>query len=164
MIVDVLCIRFHVEYMKNTKKQHPKRKSHYDNDIFKNEIPTIKYVNFEHSNFPMEIDDDENNEIEEFEKYNGNTISINVYGIHKDIKKHCEDSLVGEYMNNVDEGRQVNNIDNNDRLLITEDDYDRSIFPMYITKNTKQNTSHIDLLHDVDEDNNGHFVYIKDFE
>ena len=29
---------------------------------------TIKYVNFEHCNFPMEIDDDENNSIEEFEK------------------------------------------------------------------------------------------------
>ena len=33
----------------------------------------------------MEIDDDEINEIEEFEKDNGNRISINVYGIHKDI-------------------------------------------------------------------------------
>jgi hypothetical protein len=31
-------------------------------------------------------------------------------------------------------------------------------------KNTKRNTIHIDVLHIVDEDNNGHFVYIKDFE
>ena len=35
---------------------------------------------------------------------------------------------------------------------------------MYITKNTKSTTIHIDLLHIVDEDNNGHFIYIKDFE
>ena len=35
---------------------------------------------------------------------------------------------------------------------------------MYITKNTKSKTIHIDLLHIVDEDNNGHFIYIKDFE
>ena len=53
----------------------------------KQEIPAIKYVNFGHCNFPMEIDDDEINEIAEFEKGNGNIISINVYGIHKDIKK-----------------------------------------------------------------------------
>ena len=33
----------------------------------------------------MEIDDDETNEIEELEKDNGNRISINVHGIHKDI-------------------------------------------------------------------------------
>ena len=50
------------------KKQHADRKSHYDNDRFKKEIPAIKYVNFEHCSFPMEIDDDENNSIEEFEK------------------------------------------------------------------------------------------------
>ena len=71
--------------------------------IYSKKTPAIKYVNFEHSNFPIEIDDDENNEIEEWEKYNGNTKSINVYGIHKDIKNHCEDRLVGEYVNNVDE-------------------------------------------------------------
>ena len=35
---------------------------------------------------------------------------------------------------------------------------------MYITKITKPNAVHIDLLHIVDEDNNGLFVYIKDFE
>ena len=35
---------------------------------------------------------------------------------------------------------------------------------MYKRKNTQPNTTHIDLLHIVDEDNNGHFVYIKDFE
>ena len=34
----------------------------------------------------MELDDDEINEIEELEIDNGNRISINVYGIHKDIK------------------------------------------------------------------------------
>ena len=34
----------------------------------------------------MEIDDDEINDIEEFEKDNANRISINVYVIHKDIK------------------------------------------------------------------------------
>ena len=45
----------------------------------------------------------------EFEKVNGNRISINFYGIHKDIKKHCEDSSVGEYVNNTG-GRQLNNI------------------------------------------------------
>ena len=32
-------------------------------------------------------------------------------------------------------------------------------FPMYTTRNTEPNTSHIDLLHCVDEDSNGHFVY-----
>ena len=41
--------------------------------------------NFEHCNFPMEIDDDEIHEIEEFEQDNGNRISIHVYGIHKDV-------------------------------------------------------------------------------
>ena len=76
----------------NIQKQHPERKSHYDNDRFNIIIPTIEYVNFEHYNFHLEIDDDENNEIEEFEKYNGNRISTNVYDIRKDIKKHCEDS------------------------------------------------------------------------
>ena len=35
---------------------------------------------------------------------------------------------------------------------------------MYITKNIKPNVIHIDLLHIVDEDNNGHLVDIKDFE
>ena len=58
----------------------------------------------------MEIDDDVNNSIEEFETDNGNRISINVYGIHKYIKHHCEDSLVGEYVNNIDAHRQLNNI------------------------------------------------------
>jgi len=52
----------------------------------------------------------------------------------------------------------------NDRLLITEDEYDKYIVQMYITKNTKPNVIHIDLLHIVDEASNGHFVYIKDFE
>ena len=50
------------------KKQHAERQSHYDNGRFKKEIPAIRYVNFEHWNFPMEIDDDGNNEVEEFEK------------------------------------------------------------------------------------------------
>ena len=45
--------------------------------------------------------------------------------------------LVGEYVNNIDENRQVNNI-KNDRLLITEDDYEKYIFPMYITKKLNQ--------------------------
>jgi len=45
------------------KKQHPEIKSHYDNDRFKKGKPAIKYVNFEHWNFPMEIDDDESHEI-----------------------------------------------------------------------------------------------------
>ena len=35
---------------------------------------------------------------------------------------------------------------------------------MCTTQNTKSNVIHIDLLHIVDEDNTGHFVYIKDFE
>jgi len=35
---------------------------------------------------------------------------------------------------------------------------------MSITKDTKPNTTHIGLLHIVAEDNNGQFVYIKDFE
>ena len=35
---------------------------------------------------------------------------------------------------------------------------------MYITKNSKPNVIPLELLHIVDEDNNGHFVYIKDFE
>ena len=149
-----LCMFCNVEYMKYTRN-HTQKENHIDNDRFNID---------EHCNFLMEIDDDEIHEIEEFVKYNGNSISINVYGIHKDIKKQCADSLVGEYMNNIDESRQLNNIDKHDRLLRTEDDYDTSIFPMYITKNTKPNTIHIDLLHIVDEDNNGHFVYIKDFE
>ena len=68
------------------KKPHPERKTHYDNDKVKKEIAAIQYVNFEHCNFPMEVDDDESNEIEEFEKDNGNRISRNVYGIRKDIK------------------------------------------------------------------------------
>ena len=50
------------------KNQHPDRKSHYDNDKFKQEIPAIKYVNFEYCNLPMEIEDDVNNSIEEYEK------------------------------------------------------------------------------------------------
>ena len=112
----------------------------------------------------MELDDDEINGIQEFEKDSGNMISIHVYGMHEDIKTHCEDSSIGEYMNNVDGSRQVNNIDKHDKLLKTEDDYDEYIFPMCITKNTKPNTIHIDSLHIVDEDRNGHFVYIKDFE
>ena len=56
-------------------------------------------------------------------KNNGNRISINVYGIHKDIKKQCEDILFGDYVNNIDGSRQVNNINKNDELLITENDY-----------------------------------------
>ena len=79
------------------KKPHPETKSHYENDKSKNEIPAVQQVNFEHCNFLMEIDDDESNEIEEFEKDSGNRISINLYGIHRDIKKSCEDRLVGEY-------------------------------------------------------------------
>ena len=101
----------------------------------------------------MEIDDDEMNEIEEFEKDNGNRISINSYGIHKDIKKHCEDSSIGENMNNIDGRRQLNNVDKHDKLLITVDDYDKNVFPMYTTKNIKPHTIHIDLLRIVDEDN-----------
>ena len=62
----------------------------------------------------MEIDDDINNSIEEFETYNGNKISINVHGIHKSTKNHCEDTAafgsVGEYVNNIDEDRQLNSI------------------------------------------------------
>ena len=58
-------------------------------EVYKEPRPEIKHImiNFEHCNFPMELDDDDEiNEIEEFEKYNGNRISINAYGIHKDIK------------------------------------------------------------------------------
>jgi hypothetical protein len=32
--------------------------------IIKKEIPAIKYVNFEHSHFPMDTNQDENHEIE----------------------------------------------------------------------------------------------------
>ena len=53
----------------------------------------MKYVNFEYCNFPMEINDGVNNSIEEFERDNGNRIPINVYGIHNDIRNHCEASL-----------------------------------------------------------------------
>ena len=35
---------------------------------------------------------------------------------------------------------------------------------MYITKNTKPHVIQIDLLNIVDENNNGHFVNIKDVE
>ena len=35
---------------------------------------------------------------------------------------------------------------------------------MYITKKTLSKTIHIDLLQIVDEDNNGHSIYIEDFE
>ena len=65
-------------------------------------------------------------------------------------------------MNNIGETRQSNNINKNDRLLITEDDYDTYNFPMYITQNTKPHAIHIDLLHIADENNTGHFVDIKD--
>ena len=34
----------------------------------------------------------------------------------KDIKKHCEDSSIGEYMNNSDGSRTLNNIDNHDKV------------------------------------------------
>jgi len=67
-------------------------------------------------------------------------------------------------MHILDERRQLNNIGRHDKLLITEDDYDKYIVPMYITKNIKPNTIHIDLLHIVDDDNIWHFVYIQDFE
>ena len=70
----------------------------------------MQYVKFEHCNLPKEIDDDENNENEESEKDNGNKISIDVYGIHKDMKKHCEDSLVGEHVKNIEESIQLNKI------------------------------------------------------
>ena len=63
MIIDILCVRFNVEYMKYTKNNFLKEKSYYDNDKFKQEIPPIKYVNFEYCNFPMEIDDDVNTSI-----------------------------------------------------------------------------------------------------
>ena len=56
------------------KKQHPERISHYDNDRSKKEIPAITFVNFEHCNLLMEIDDDINNSVEEFERDNGNKI------------------------------------------------------------------------------------------
>ena len=92
MIINVLCMQFNVTYMKYAK-QHPERKSHCDNDIF-NEIQAIKYVNFEYCNFPMEIDDDVNNSTEEFVEDNGSSTSFNVYGIHKDTRNSCEDSLV----------------------------------------------------------------------
>ena len=49
-------------------------------------MPAIDYVNFEHCNFLMERVDDEINAIQEFEKDNGNRISRDVYGVHKDIK------------------------------------------------------------------------------
>ena len=62
------------------------------------------------------------------------------------LKKHCEDRLVGEYMNDVDESRQINNIDKHDRLLITEDCYDEYVFPNVYNKNIKPNAIHIDLL------------------
>ena len=97
----------------NAEKQHPERKSHYDNDRFKKEIPAIKYVNFEYSNFPMEIDDDIHSSIEELEQYYGNEIPINIDGNHKDINSHCVDAAdvgsVGEYVNKIDGSSQLNN-------------------------------------------------------
>ena len=72
--------------------------------------------------------------------------------------------MVGEYVNNIDERRQINNIDRHDELLITEDDYDKYIFPVYIIKIIKPDVIHIGLLHIADEDNDGQCVYIKDFE
>ena len=44
------------------------------------------------------------------------------------ILQHGDDSLIGDYVNNIDESRQSNNINKDDRLLITEDDYDKYIF------------------------------------
>jgi len=76
----------------------------------------------------MAIDDDVKNSTEEFVEDNGNRTSFNVYGIHKDIRNHCEDSLGGEYVNNIDEDRQFNNIDKDGILLITEDNYDNYMF------------------------------------
>ena len=49
-------------------------------------------------------------------------------------------------------------------MLITEDDYEKYVFPVYITENIKPNAIHTDLLHIVDDDSNGHFVYMKDLE
>ena len=74
-----------MEFMKYTK-EHPERQSHYDNASFKKQTPAIQYVNFEYCNFPMEIDDDIDNSIGEFDKDNGKNKSIHAYGIHKDIK------------------------------------------------------------------------------
>ena len=67
--------------------------------------------------------DIEINEIEEFEKDNGNKISLHVCGI-RILKKHCKDNSIGECMNNIDESRQINYMNKDDKLLITEDDYD----------------------------------------
>ena len=61
---------------------------------------------------------------------------MNVYRIHKDIKKHCEDGSIGEYVNDIDESRHLNNIDKHDKSLITEDDYDKCIFPNVYNKKT----------------------------
>ena len=76
--------------------------------------------------------------LENLKKVNGNRLSIRVHGFHKDIKNHCEDAAafgsVVEYVNNIDETQQSNNMNQHDRLLITEDDYDKYIFPLYITK------------------------------
>ena len=46
--------------------------------------------------------------------------------------------MVGEYVSNIDGSRQLNNIDKHDKLLMAEDDYDKSVFPMYITKTLNQ--------------------------
>ena len=51
----------------NIQATTPRKKTHYDNDKFVKEIPAIQYVNVEHCNFLMEVDDDEISEIEEFE-------------------------------------------------------------------------------------------------
>ena len=80
-------------------------------------------MKFEYCNFPMKIDDDDNNSIEEFEKGNGNRISSDVYGIHCEdaAAKGCPSeghmvpfhaSLFGEYVNNIYENRRVNKIKN----------------------------------------------------
>jgi len=50
----------------NIQKPYPERQSNYDNDKFRKEAPAIKSV-IEFCNFQMEINDDENNSIEEFE-------------------------------------------------------------------------------------------------
>ena len=67
-----------------------KKKTHYDNDKFEKKIPAMQHVDFEHCRFRMEIDDDGINEIEEFEKHNGNRISRSVCGIHTGIKKNVK--------------------------------------------------------------------------
>ena len=63
-------------------------------------------------------------------------------------------------MNNVEKSKQINNIGKHDRLLITEDDYDKYIFPKYITKTLNQ-IQFVLIYYIVDDGNNWNLYKLR---